>query len=286
MPSVTVVTTSEDRLDHEGILDLRRAVISARLGESRSALLAHVSAELVASLPVAAAPGEQVLMDIDALNRVGALTDGSVPLAAWLRNAIQLCGGRQEEKIFSDALERVRGGAASPARSEAIKSARQELDQPAATIAHHHPGETHMGARYTVTTTNSTIGAQAIGKNAHAVGSVTLGGPLDTITREQHLVLVQQIQVALITSQRQLDAIDDRLFDALNQFLRLARSVEVERKRMSEIQDKMMDILDEVTAKHFAEGLRPNLVPKTLEVAKSLLKTPAMAEVARKLLET
>ncbi|MEO7592728.1 MAG: hypothetical protein ABI134_16055, partial [Byssovorax sp.] len=80
---------SKDRssiLDHEEILELRGAVLSARLGESRRALLAHISVELVASLSVASSPGEQVLMDLTALSSAGELADGSVPLRAWLSN--------------------------------------------------------------------------------------------------------------------------------------------------------------------------------------------------------
>ncbi|WP_437968944.1 Clp protease N-terminal domain-containing protein [Sorangium sp. So ce260] len=104
-------------LSHDAILELRSAVISAGLTESRRALLAGISPELVASLPDAAAPGAQVLTDLDALRTTGALADGSVPLATWLQNAVALSGPREEAAVFRRALSLVRGargGTAEP----------------------------------------------------------------------------------------------------------------------------------------------------------------------------
>lgn len=94
-------------LDHDEIHRLRAAVVSAHLTGSRQALLAHISAEFTATLPVSKVPGEQVLMDLDALNKAGTLIDGSVPLATWLKNAVPLCGGRQQAGVFSEALARI-----------------------------------------------------------------------------------------------------------------------------------------------------------------------------------
>ena len=105
-------TMSKNRssiLDHEEILKLRAAVISARLSGGRGGLVAGIPAEFVASLPDAKAAGEQVLTDLDALNTAGALANGSVPLVIWLSNAIALSGGRQEARVFEEALERCRG---------------------------------------------------------------------------------------------------------------------------------------------------------------------------------
>ncbi|WP_437815467.1 hypothetical protein [Sorangium sp. So ce1078] len=88
-------------MSHDAILELRSAVISAGLTESRRALLAGISAELVASLPDAAAPGAQVLTDLSALRTTGALADGSVPLATWLQNAVALSGPREEAAVLT-----------------------------------------------------------------------------------------------------------------------------------------------------------------------------------------
>lgn len=87
---------STNLLRHDEILQVRAAVISARLSESRASLLAGLPVEFVASLAHAAAPGEQVLVDLDVMNTVGALVDGSIPLITWLSNAVALTGLRAE----------------------------------------------------------------------------------------------------------------------------------------------------------------------------------------------
>lgn len=100
----------EDRrlLRHEDILSLRAAAVSAGLTGSRGALLACVPADVVASLPVASIPGEQVLMDLDALNTMSVLADGCVPLLVWLANACALAGGRPESQVFLMVVDRCR----------------------------------------------------------------------------------------------------------------------------------------------------------------------------------
>jgi hypothetical protein len=102
-------------LNHDEILKLHEAVVSARLVESRVALLAGIDAELVAGLPHTANSSDQILCDLDALNAVGALADHSVPLAAWAANAAALAGARKEAAIFRSALERCRAPSAPPA---------------------------------------------------------------------------------------------------------------------------------------------------------------------------
>lgn len=92
-------------LTHEQILELHAAAIAARLGNSRSALLANIHPGFVAGLQVLAAPSEQLLCDLSALNEAGALVDGSVPLVAWLKSAIALAGPRTEAATFQRALE-------------------------------------------------------------------------------------------------------------------------------------------------------------------------------------
>jgi hypothetical protein len=124
-------------LSHDEILELRGAVISARLARRRDALLAHLPPEFTDSLPVAGIPGDQILMDLVALHAAGELIDGSLPLAIWLKNAAQLCGGQQEEKVFTEALERVRSGAARPPGSQ-VHSLTLGDQARAITIAHQH----------------------------------------------------------------------------------------------------------------------------------------------------
>jgi hypothetical protein len=63
----------------------------------------------VTSLPLAKDPAAQILRDLDALNKAGALTDGSVPLAVWLENAALLARPRREAVDFKEALARLGG---------------------------------------------------------------------------------------------------------------------------------------------------------------------------------
>jgi hypothetical protein len=70
--------------------------------------MSGIPEDFVASLSVGAAPGEQLLSDLDALNDVGTLADGSIPLEAWLTNAVVLSRPRRESAVFESALKVVR----------------------------------------------------------------------------------------------------------------------------------------------------------------------------------
>lgn len=79
----------------------------AQRATHRAGLLVGLPPVFVTSLPHATAPGEQILTDLDALSAATALTDGTVPLAVWLRNAIALTGTRKEAATFERILEHV-----------------------------------------------------------------------------------------------------------------------------------------------------------------------------------
>jgi hypothetical protein len=95
-------------LTHDEILKLHAATVSAGLVASRTALLAGIDGRVIAGLPDAGAPGQQILLDLNALNAAGTLLDGSRPLAAWLANAVALCGLRQEAAVFQAELAKFR----------------------------------------------------------------------------------------------------------------------------------------------------------------------------------
>jgi hypothetical protein len=269
-------------LHHDDILQLRAAVLSARLGDSRLGLVAGISPEFVATLPVANGPGEQVLTDLDALNSAGALLDGSVPLQTWLANAVDLCGGRQEETVFSKALKSARTAGAATTRSKANLSAGTKAQQPASSAAHHH-GDMIMGSKFTTNITGSTVGAFAQGDHAVATGTVTIGAA-GSVTQEQHKAAVAKAQSALVRDQDALERIDERLHEAFTQFLTLARKIQVEQQSLAETQAKMKATLDEVWAAQVAKGMKPQALPKTLEVVKALMENPVMGEVTKKLM--
>lgn len=95
-------------LEHELLLRIHRATIEAQL--DRGALLAGISPLFVSSLPEAATPADQILRDLDTLNRVGALRDGSVPLRTWLENAAARTSMLPVGDVFREALEILNGG--------------------------------------------------------------------------------------------------------------------------------------------------------------------------------
>ncbi len=95
-------------LVHDELIGLHAAVVSARLAGSRSALLTGIDRAFVAGLDLANDPSDQVLQDLDALNAVDRLGDGSIPLMLWLKNAIARSRPMAEAGIFEAALDRVR----------------------------------------------------------------------------------------------------------------------------------------------------------------------------------
>jgi hypothetical protein len=150
-------------------------------------------------------------------------------------------------------------------------------------VHHHHHGVTHMGSTFTTNITASTVGAFAQGDGAVATGHVTIGAP-GPLTQEQHKTAISAAQTALVHDQDALERIDDRLYEALGQFLTLARKIQVEQQSLVEVQAQMKATLDEVWAQQEAKGMKPKLLPKGLEVVEVLAKSPITAEIAKKLL--
>ena len=119
MPSVR-------KLSHDEILELHGAILSARLSSSCAGLLAGVDPAFVASLPKAVAHSEQVLADLVAVSEAGTLTDGTVPLTIWLRNAIALAQPRQEALTFKRLLATVE--VQSGSHNEAVETKDRTLE--------------------------------------------------------------------------------------------------------------------------------------------------------------
>jgi hypothetical protein len=159
------------------------------------------------------------------------------------------------------------------------------LDLPASTVTYigqmflHE--EVHMGDKITTNVSGSTVGAVAAGKGARAIGTVTTSS---APTQAEHRKSIGETQAAVVRDQEALDALDSRIFDALNQFLRLARDIQVEQKSLRETQVKMKETLDEVWAQEVAKGMKPQVLPKTLEVMGAIAANPIMVEVAKKLI--
>jgi endonuclease G len=95
--------------DQAHIVSLFDAAIATGLAApgNRAALLAGIDRHCVARLPVAADAGAQLLSDLETLNGIERLADGSVPLRIWLGAAAALASGTDEARIFRHALDQL-----------------------------------------------------------------------------------------------------------------------------------------------------------------------------------
>jgi hypothetical protein len=99
-------------LSRESILKIRQAFIDAQLSysaELRSLLLAGINHSYVASLPHYASDQFQLTGDLNSLNSVERLKDGTVPLRTWLENAADQFAPRIQAEIFVRALDELLG---------------------------------------------------------------------------------------------------------------------------------------------------------------------------------
>ncbi|MEP7126787.1 MAG: hypothetical protein ABJE95_38005 [Byssovorax sp.] len=107
-------------LDQTAIHELHAAVLSAGLVRSRDALLTGIDSVFVGGLDSARNPADQILFDLEALNKAGELADETVPLRIWLANAVQLAGPRREAAIFARIREGLAPAAAVHAKPGSI----------------------------------------------------------------------------------------------------------------------------------------------------------------------
>lgn len=91
----------------EQVREVHAATVRIGLDRSRQALMTAIPADFVATLSLAPSPSAQLLVDLNALNQAGELTNGTWPLAIWLGNAVALAGPREESAIFQGALARL-----------------------------------------------------------------------------------------------------------------------------------------------------------------------------------
>ena len=134
---------------------------------------------------------------------------------------------------------------------------------------------------------NTVKGSSNVGISQGSHSKTTVNntlGAMAPLRQGQHNAAIDEAQIALIRDRDALEQIDNRLYEALNQFLNVARKIQVEQQSLADVQAKMKDTLDEVWAEHVAKGLRPRVLPKTLEVAEAMIKNPTMAEVVKRLL--
>lgn len=118
-PTPSPLTTMKNMplLDPTVIRELYAAAVSTGLVGARVALLSGIDRGFVAGLPTAPSPAAQLLVDLNELNDLGALDDGTVPLHTWLAGAAQLAGVRREAALFKHHRDRL--APAAPPRTTA-----------------------------------------------------------------------------------------------------------------------------------------------------------------------
>ncbi|WP_437968160.1 hypothetical protein WMF04_02175 [Sorangium sp. So ce260] len=140
-----------------------------------------------------------------------------------------------------------------------------------------------MGSNFTTSITSSHIGAFGQGDSVTVSGNLTVG-TAGSFSQEQYKAVIKEAQTALVHDQDALERIDERLYEVLNQFLTMARKIQVEQQGLADVQAKMKETLDEIWAQQAAKGLRTQALPEGLKVVEALAKSPITAEVAKHLL--
>ena len=146
----------------------------------------------------------------------------------------------------------------------------------------HFYRDVHVGATYVSHVTGSTIGAIAAGDHATATGTVHVGAA-GSVTQAQHDENIKKAKKALVDDEGLLDEL---VHEALTQFLTLARKIQVEQQSLAETRAMVTATLNGVWAAQTAKGMRPQLLPETLEVVKVLVGNPVMGEIVNRLTGT
>jgi hypothetical protein len=89
------------------ILELRDAALAAGLHLNRAVLLGGIHPLWAGNLPSAPSPVSQLQLDLQMLNAEERLSDGTVPLVLWLKNAAASSLSAQPLAVFRRALEEI-----------------------------------------------------------------------------------------------------------------------------------------------------------------------------------
>ncbi|MGY4480138.1 trypsin-like peptidase domain-containing protein [Bradyrhizobium sp. USDA 3364] len=97
--------------NQDRLIEIAEAVITSvgYEGATRSALMTGIVPLFVAALPgsLPVPPMQSISLDLGVLNSTNRLTDGTVPLKIWLRNAARFSGGKAEAEPLRAALEEI-----------------------------------------------------------------------------------------------------------------------------------------------------------------------------------
>src|SRR4051794_12498632 len=98
-------------LDATAVREIFGAAVAVGLTahETRDAILGGLAEAYFGTLPVVGRESDQLLGDLNAMNKVEALEDGTVPLLVWLEAAYALRKARTEAEVFRRAADRIAG---------------------------------------------------------------------------------------------------------------------------------------------------------------------------------
>lgn len=96
-------------LSDDEIQEIITAAIAVDITDaaSRTILFAQVNSLYFAALTVVPNPSKQLLLDLDSMNKIERLADGTAPLAQWLRRASAQAAGRVEQAVFQRFVAKV-----------------------------------------------------------------------------------------------------------------------------------------------------------------------------------
>jgi len=134
-----------------------------------------------------------------------------------------------------------------------------------------------MGSSYQITNTHSHVGALAVGEGASATGSVTVSGGVPT--REEYENCLRAARKALVEDEDRLEGLSQGLSDALVQFLRLAREIQIDQRAILDGQSLIKASVDDLWAKQVAQQHKGVTLPAVLEVAK--VSAPLLSELVK-----
>lgn len=87
-------------LTDDQLYEVQQAAVDSGLAAERTALLAPIDPAYVGGIPQAGATLAQLTIDLNRLNSTRRLTDGSIPLQAWLRQAAMLRPNQEAQTVF------------------------------------------------------------------------------------------------------------------------------------------------------------------------------------------
>lgn len=119
-------------LPYDDIVKIHAEAVKSGLHSKRTQLLFGIPTEYVAGLNVAGNPSDQLLFDLDAMNKVGAIVGGVIPLERWLRNAAYATSTVPERQRFfrqlaDDVAKSVASGAPPTSETPASETLQERV---------------------------------------------------------------------------------------------------------------------------------------------------------------